>query len=317
MSVTPTPVTRKPSPVIRDSSPPSSSKCNEFESPLMNMSDSSFNDRDNDMTHIAVLVEETMRSVTNLNDNMMKRFGELVDGQKKIENMIAGLEKEMALIKSAKESSDNLSVPKNVSRNIRKMYQKLPEDEKWDLDEVFTSTVNQEITDQFVADVVDKKKYEEAVVIASCRRYFNSLRKEYVREDQDDAKVKRRVNSRRHRLYETRSRHVADAELEQWKLVTPELMSDEEDGDDGKIKVKSPKLQRAPWLNDLIIKLDERFNSTLASSTAPRKERVIGMSPMKRLLSNRVKDVCLRDAHFSIDKSVVDDDDDFDDDNDL
>ena len=76
-----------------------------------------------------------------------------------------------------------------------------------------------------------------------------------------------------------------------WEGVTQELMSDEEDIEDGaKFKIKSP-----PWrnleLSQLIVELERRKEEEASKEGRQvlRKRRVLSDSPMKRQPTKKVK----------------------------
>ena len=80
------------------------------------------------------------------------------------------------------------------------------------------------------------------------------------------------------------------------KDVTQELMSDEEDGDDGSLRVKSPEW-RSKQLSDILHDLDRRRETDLQkqSKLVVKKRRIAGESPMKRRPSSRVDPSMLED----------------------
>ena len=87
-----------------------------------------------------------------------------------------------------------------------------------------------------------------------------------------------------------------------WKDVTQEIMSDEEDTEEG-LKVKSLAPSRSKEINNLIEALYQRKNAhdREKSLAPPRKIRVVSKSPVKRQLKN-VKLSLLKDFTESNDE---------------
>ena len=79
-----------------------------------------------------------------------------------------------------------------------------------------------------------------------------------------------------------------------WEGVTQELMSDEEDMVDGKVKVKTPTWRSAE-LSALIVELDKRVQAQRRTKLQPlRRERISTESPNGRQPSKRVRRKHLR-----------------------
>ena len=87
-----------------------------------------------------------------------------------------------------------------------------------------------------------------------------------------------------------------------WKDVTQEIMSDEEDTEEG-LKVKFLALSRRKEINNLIEALDQRKNALDQDKglAPPCKIRVVSESPVKRQLKN-VKLSLLKDFGKSNDE---------------
>ena len=83
-------------------------------------------------------------------------------------------------------------------------------------------------------------------------------------------------------------------EMELWEQVDQELMSDEEDLEEGKLKKKTLANLRCDELNDLTEALDSRYKQANASEDVLRKKRVASDSPLKRKLSKKVKTTLLK-----------------------
>ena len=96
-------------------------------------------------------------------------------------------------------------------------------------------------------------------------------------------------------LFETRSKYVREEEATLWADVTQEMMSDEEDIDEG-LRVKTPHW-RSDELGALIESLDERHNRRQVDNNRQvlRKRRVATESPMKRKPSKKLKPHLLKD----------------------
>jgi len=90
-------------------------------------------------------------------------------------------------------------------------------------------------------------------------------------------------------LFENRTKYLKTHEREVWRDVNQELMSDEEDHEDG-LKVKTP-MWRGRQVSDLVKILDDRLKNSMAEQgkSVTKKRRVIAISPMKRKPSKKVK----------------------------
>ena len=90
-------------------------------------------------------------------------------------------------------------------------------------------------------------------------------------------------------LFETRSKYVQGGEEVLWADVTQQLMSDEEDLNDG-LQVKTP-YWRSDQLSERIEKLDEGHLSKKAYQCHQvlRKKRAATESPMKRKPSKKIE----------------------------
>jgi len=90
-------------------------------------------------------------------------------------------------------------------------------------------------------------------------------------------------------LFENRTKYLKTHEREVWRDVNQELMSDEEDHEDG-LKVKTP-IWRDRQVSDLVKILDERLKISMVEQgkNVRKKRRVIAISPMKRKPSKKVK----------------------------
>ena len=105
-----------------------------------------------------------------------------------------------------------------------------------------------------------------------------------------------------YQLFELRTKYIGDSEIDMWKDVTQELMSDEEDNGDA-LKVKSPHW-RCLELNRLIEKLDQRHQRRMTEEARQvlRKKRIPTESPMKRKPSKKLKKTLVRDSSDSDDE---------------
>jgi len=204
----------------------------------------------------------------------------------------------MALMTQLKPQKKDLEIPKSLSRKLRNLYQNLPEEEKWELDEVITSPNNVAITNQFVDDVFEyysnkNTNFDLELIEVAATRYFRNLRQEQIAkadiEKYDKTTNGKRLRTRRQRTFEMRSKHVMPHEKDFWENVDQEMMSDEEDIPEG-LKVKSLKSVRVPRLNDLIKRLDERKQSSdRKKGVIPvRKRRIVSESPIKRKIKKKI-----------------------------
>jgi len=241
------------------------------------------------------------RKFDEIKDICQSNFRKINENIKENENSINEIQDQMkqmmALMTQLKPQKKDLEIPKSLSRKLRNLYQNLPEEEKWELDEVITSPNNVAITNQFVDDVFEyysnkNTNFDLELIEVAATRYFRNLRQEQIAkadiEKYDKTTNGKRLRTRRQRTFEMRSKHVMPHEKDFWENVDQEMMSDEEDIPEG-LKVKSLKSVRVPRLNDLIKRLDERKQSSdRKKGVIPvRKRRIVSESPIKRKIKKK------------------------------
>lgn len=129
-----------------------------------------------------------------------------------------------------------------------------------------------------------RSEYTDAQIRLAIQRLYEGQRRAVINmrpensERSQNTELKKKYRARRERLYARRSKFVPAKLRKKWETINLNYMSEEEDTDDGKIRVK-----KLPWrsekLDELVEKLDDLASAaakTQKNFIPERKGRILG-----------------------------------------
>jgi len=221
----------------------------------------------------------SQRQFDMLKDNFKREFKNVKEEfSEEIELMklqMAELRQELANVKSdLQESRRNnksrqrqIVVPNIVKQHLHLAYQDLDIDNQWVVTRPFSWRKNVEVTRNLVAEVrnMELEGVRDDVILAAAKIYFASQKRNAA--ENPIAGVKRKLTTRRHRLFRLRSKivkkagSVADKAI--WSLASAAVMSDQESDEEAGGRKKRFVMRRPDWRGAEMTHLVERVDQAL------------------------------------------------------
>jgi len=219
-----------------------------------------------------------LREIDNLKDNLTDRIskiGESVEIVPRLQEEVVDLRAKLELVteqlkKTNQKSKKERKLPNGVSRLVHDMYRNIGSDENaWKFGESYKSAHNNMVSANLLTLLSEMQlDYSSDDFSRAIKRYFDHLKRET--KTPDATKIRRRRNSRRHRLFNARNNLPKVGEdLALWSFANVDAMSDEETDDERRRKVFKRPAWRSCQFNTLVERIDEALGLKRVYSEDP------------------------------------------------
>ncbi|XP_054869320.1 uncharacterized protein C14orf93-like [Amphiprion ocellaris] len=197
-----------------------------------------------------------------------------------------------------------------IAETVRRLHNSEGNTMRYEPEQGLSSPRNEAVTTYLVKSLTASPHLEfvEAdVFLSACKTYFETLRRNFRYSQPDMAdqaealKSSARNRQRRKRLLDSRKTVLAPDEMDLWKGITIDMMSDEEDGSvDGVCgRIVRPPSFRSQELTDLCAALQARLDADMKYTSSHRRRLQCG-EPSDRMMPNKY-DPAAAKRHFKPD----------------
>ncbi|XP_007559784.1 uncharacterized protein C14orf93 homolog [Poecilia formosa] len=228
-----------------------------------------------DIDTVLSAISGLSRQITQFSESLYQKLDSMDDRFVSLEQRISGLEEKRQSEPGPAETHPRKRRCNNakLAEAVRRLHNAETNNSRYEPQQGMSSAHNHAVTTSLVQSLrayPDFQRVESGVLISSCKTYFETIRRNFRYQQPHLAhkaasqKNSSKSRARRKRLLLARQSVLKAEELELWRGVTTELMSDEEDGElDGTFGwiVRRPSF-RSKELSDLCTTLQSRLDSS-------------------------------------------------------